>query len=1050
MILSRKDTAVDLDAVIDGKLETGALEEILVVVPTNRRARALKKELIAATAGGAVHHLHVETLHTLARKLALGEESEYREVDTPTAGVLISQSFGEADLNYFSNDEDGVPRGTMERIRNVITEYKRHGFTPEKLQQEAAGLDEVERRKAEDIAKVYAVYQRKFEEFKLTETGDLYAMILSAGDSLPEVFTGHFPGVKEIIVNGFAEFSILEIKLLKLISELPGRTLYINFDYFTYNKALFAHLDKCFEALKTHGFREVTDRSVSGRSPFIEHLRQNIFSRKTPGLETKFADKVFEFAGTDIYDETARIASECKKLIRDKGVEPHRIGVVFHNITAYAPAVRDTFGRYRLPYNLTDRFHLKTFLPVTALLNLVELIENDFYYKNVFRAFSGRYVEPKHTTLVEIMNTAQKLKIVSRYENWTGMIDNAIDRANDDDDDSFSRYDAAVFEGVKKEIVRLKKLLAPFDQKLTISAFLEHLQQLFHELRIPEKILKLSRGREEENIKAVAAFYETINDHFDVLTRGRDQDSTYKLHYFMKQIRTLVENTRFNVKEKPSYGIQVTAYDEIRGLHFDYLFAGGLADSFMPTRYSPEIFYSGSFSRKEWQHQLEERYLFYQALCSWRERLYLSRPGKSEKKEMVESYFLTDLKKLFKVTELPSREDEEIFTDEKLFAEIGRGKSAQYFADILPVPLTAEAVEVALRIDAVRMSADPQESIFTGYINDELSEEAAKRLAEYKDKTYSISQLELYNKCPFKYFAERMLRLEGLEEPEEDVEPMELGSLLHKILYDFFSALTRRGIVINSATDKEMREAEDLLFDLAEKNINALPFRAPLAFYELEKITGIGGDRKQSILYKALEYERLTNNLYIPAYFEAEFGMAQGSEFTLRDISLRGVIDRIDLNDEFKVFKVIDYKRSKSVPTKTDIENGYSLQLPVYIAAAESEMERIRDGNYRGVLPEIFSLRYDEDKFGGFPVKMGKRIDNTGLADDKTRGKIFDTVAEMKETALGRVESAVKGISAGRFPLTNAQNREKIVCGWCELKPVCRVSESPQESLEDL
>ncbi|MCU0406865.1 MAG: hypothetical protein MUE64_07840, partial [Ignavibacteriaceae bacterium] len=64
--------------------------------------------------------------------------------------------------------------------------------------------------------------------------------------------------------------------------------------------------------------------------------------------------------------------------------------------------------------------------------------------------------------------------------------------------------------------------------------------------------------------------------------------------------------------------------NEIRGLNFDYLFIGGLNDGDLPTRFTPEIFFSGSFAREEVQHQVEQRYLFYQALCTWKKKLYLS------------------------------------------------------------------------------------------------------------------------------------------------------------------------------------------------------------------------------------------------------------------------------------------------------------------------------------------------------------------------------------------------------------------------------------------
>ena len=101
----------------------------------------------------------------------------------------------------------------------------------------------------------------------------------------------------------------------------------------------------------------------------------------------------------------------------------------------------------------------------------------------------------------------------------------------------------------------------------------------------------------------------------------------FPLKFFLNNIRTAITSTRFNIKEKPGYGVQVTTLNEIRGLQFDYLFIGGMCEGDLPTRYTPEIFFSGSYVRNELTHQTEERYQFYQSICSWNKKLYLTYPS---------------------------------------------------------------------------------------------------------------------------------------------------------------------------------------------------------------------------------------------------------------------------------------------------------------------------------------------------------------------------------------------------------------------------------------
>ncbi|MCK7523386.1 MAG: PD-(D/E)XK nuclease family protein [Ignavibacteriales bacterium] len=89
-----------------------------------------------------------------------------------------------------------------------------------------------------------------------------------------------------------------------------------------------------------------------------------------------------------------------------------------------------------------------------------------------------------------------------------------------------------------------------------------------------------------------------------------------------------------------------------------------------------------------------------------------------------------------------------------------------------------------------------------------------------------------------------------------------------------------------------------------------------MIFFEREKILGIAGNKKKSILYKFLEEERNNAEGYVPQYFEMGFGQFKNSkeenadEFFIGDVKVRGKIDRVDVNPDDNTYKVIDYKLS--------------------------------------------------------------------------------------------------------------------------------------------
>ncbi len=67
----------------------------------------------------------------------------------------LIKHFKKTDLKYFSNYKNEIPRGTLDRIKNVITEYKLNGIYPDKILSESNKLEGSEKLKAIDIANVY-------------------------------------------------------------------------------------------------------------------------------------------------------------------------------------------------------------------------------------------------------------------------------------------------------------------------------------------------------------------------------------------------------------------------------------------------------------------------------------------------------------------------------------------------------------------------------------------------------------------------------------------------------------------------------------------------------------------------------------------------------------------------------------------------------------------------------------------------------------------------------------------------------------------------------
>ncbi len=1051
MILTKeKITQLDIDRLVNDFIEQGKVNELLIVVPTNRKLRNLKKEIISDSPGMSASTINVETITTLSSKL-LESKITFIPLSEAAASVLIKQCAEKIDFNYLINYKNSIPFGTLDRIKNVISEYKKHGITPVELEQESQKLQKSEQLKALDIAEIFKRFLVLCQELKTFDVGDVYRNLnnLSLENFLTS-FKENYSNVKTIVVNGFDEFTKLEINLIDRLARIENVPLYINFDYFNFNPAIFSHLDKCYKSLENKGFKKIRDNSPSAILPFQQKVRDYLFLDKAAKPTDEFKKDIIRITASNREREVELIAKEIKNLILNENVEPHKICVSFNIINKYSPIVRDIFEVYEIPVNLTDRLSLAKSYPVIAIINLLEIIENDFYYKNIFRALSSGFIKIEGISLTNLFNTAVKLKIVIGKNNWLNRIKEKIERIKYfSSDEDFSEDEIKYYQKAFTDIEKIDALLKPFSVKLTIDEFLLNLKKMIVEVKLPLLLLEEASSKEEENIKGVTAFIQTLTEIFELLKNEKGSKEKFKLNFYLEQIRTFSSWARFNVKEKSNYGVQVTTVNEIRGLNFDYLFISGLCDGDFPTRYNPEIFFSGSFARFEQIHQTEERYHFYQSLCSWNKKLYLTNPMLNGDKELVESNFLRDFEKLFETTKISEENFEgKIYSKSDLLEEFGKqfrsSKSNVELPEIKEFNFSTQEILNAIKVDENRAKQLESPDEFSGIIlnaNDEATT-INSALKEFSDKQYSVSELENYAKCPYKYFAERILNLEVLEEPEEEVEAIEIGSLLHSILFKFYMVVKEQGIIIKNCDEKTFAKVEKILFDIAEEKTSEVFFDSVYTFYEKEKIFGIGGSKRESILYKFLEEERNDADEFNPAYFETSFGRIRKDEFDTElstidpievdDIKFRGKIDRIDFNELTQSINIIDYKLGGKKPTKDELWNGLSLQLPFYLYAAGKLLSSKIGDRVEGELMYIYSLKYRKEDFGKKKVSL------------TTKRKDVDVKAlneELLESTLNHIRKYVRSITEGKFSLSPHDDREKLVCCYCQFKSICRIQE---------
>ena len=542
---------VNLDELIETKINSSSLNELLLIVPTNRKVRYLKRELISSSPSKTVSGINIETIGTYSIKLISGNSFQNSVVSDEASIVLLKQCFRESELKYFSNYKVEIPFGTLERVKNVISEYKKHGISPAKLLNESENLEGTERQKAQDISKIYAKYEEKFTALGIKDIGDIYKSVNQLDlSSFENRFRELFPGVKTIIINGFDEFTLPEIEIINSSAEIKNLNLYLNFDYYNYNPAIFSHLDKCYEKLEDKGFKSVRDSSVVDKKSFVEDIKENLFLKKESEENNNYISQITQITAFNREAEIALIAKEIKSIIKRNNVEPSRICVAFNLIKPYSQIIRDQFNSYSIPFNLTDRLSISTSSPVITIINLLEIISNDFYYKNLFRSLSNNLIRIDDVDINNLLMASVELKIVAGFNSWTNRLTDTIkeNESGNDTDSEWKRYDVN-YKKALKDLNSIYKFLQPFDKPLTPGRFYNNLLDLISSLNIHINVLSKNNNSAGKDIKALNTFFSSVKEIINLFELEYGSEQKHPLKFYLRQLITIASFSRYNIKE---------------------------------------------------------------------------------------------------------------------------------------------------------------------------------------------------------------------------------------------------------------------------------------------------------------------------------------------------------------------------------------------------------------------------------------------------------------------------------------------------------------------
>ncbi len=1036
---------------IDEYISNGNFDSFILIVPTNRKKRYLLRELIEKSPSNITTALNLFTLGAFAEKLYLTKFPEKRQITSSTQFFLIKKIISESDLQYFHREKKYISSGVVDTLINVISRLKEIGYDEDKFKfslEEFSGYNKI---KLQDIQQIYNSYQNNLTKLNLYEIGDVYLTLNEFESSaIEKIFSERFPSACYLLISGFNEFTQPELDFIEKISLIPNLELNVTLDYFKDNAEVFGNLSESHERLKKIGLNYLEEKDSDFHSNFHSHLKSNLFL----GTIRKDVENIrlYKFSAFNIRREVEAIARIIKsKIIENKSLRPSDICIAIKNIEEYSDLIREIFDKYGIPVNVTDRFYLKNSPLITSIVSLFKLVINNYYYKDLFKVLNSSYLKFDKVDAVNLREVISKEKITRDKKRILEAIDNRISYLNKIKGEETGRisFDLMLYQ---KAITDFKSILRIVDKidpprhgylvagkKFTPKEFCKNLRTNLDELKLEKNIFNIMGAELDsstlmtcsKDVRALNLFYEILDEMvyvYELLDLGNKK---YSINEFYDYLLSSISGTRYNLKEKAGYGVQVTTPNEIRGLSFSILFLPGLVYGKFPGKYNPLIFLEDKYIKADREKLLEDRYLFYQALNTFKEEVYFSYPLGDEKKEFVVSDFLIALEKIVRVDELDlTTIDESVLSFNDLYVRnietrhLGNSISAEQLKSV-DQSIVQKLEDISLKQKRIedKKSNEPG-SEYAGFITEQELKDKLKKL--FEDKYFSITELELFAKCPYKYFLSRVLNISTEEEIEEDITRLEIGNLLHQILYRFFSKLKneKRDFYdeLNSNYDNLKKEIHAIAIEEMEQIKTFNPY-----FFLVEEYF-FGTATSDSILTAFLNFEA-EREVKIPPFEFEKMLNAEVLGDNGEKIRLKGKIDRIDFDPTSNVFKVIDYKTGKTIPSSKDLSEYLSLQMPLYMKICE-EFFKEKYKNLEMLDSELVQLYKENQKYSAKThsyQKMMKVKNSTEL-----KNALNQTLSE--------ISNFIKSMTAGNFNLTKVKDYENRVCRNCDFFPVCRIN----------
>ncbi len=837
-------------------------------------------------------------------------------------------------------------RGTWAALWSSLRDLKDAAAQPEMLLA-AIGDGAFEEEDAAWLRALFLLHAAILEASHSLAVGSPDDQLVALSNALPRS-----PFLQQFAVisyYGFYDFLQVQLSFLKAVARLTPVTLYVP-----------------LERTPPYAFaRQIFERSLL---PLARS--HDVCEDQPPSESPRRMLTVTNVVGAE--EELSALCRHILSLVEVHGYQFDEIGVVARSLDAYRSRLPSVFERHRVPFMSTAGHPLAWEPLAKALLQLASLPLNDFHRSALLDVVCSPWYRIEQEARPHSDPRPDQWRMVTSHlgitrgrADWQRLSDSTgwstLEHGALDSGDGASHAPLASIDPQQTaHLASLVTRLMDDCDALPSRGSAGQLTDAF--LRLVEQHYAIPGWTGSESDEHVPGGHRPARSgHFvrQALYRLAALDPLHpnlSWEEWVDLFRQTVENTTVPFVEDPHRGVRVLDALAARGLTFRALFIIGLNEQVFPRviredpllrdRHRQVLSSTLGFLIEEKLAGHEEERLLFELLCqAATHRLFLSYQRADEDGRVLAASPLLDR------AERDSRfmTAPEITVPRQLMARVAAHPTVQELLPAQDLALTmllrdegAGPVIELTRQDRILcehgLAAQKEREVDTADLGrfDGLLDSQAPIRSLFEQTGVSPTALELYGRCPFRYFAEKVLQLESVRPMEHaSLDPLTAGSLLHASLRLTYERLTNLGwpgtAIEGTRLDETVSTAvqetcavhalrrctgHDLLWVLLQEELADLVRAAARADAEEYRISG-----------------------FRPHAFEVQ---AEGF-FTLGGVKLplRGRLDRVDIRQNPPSLRIVDYKYKRGRDMEQAERNlllaavrGLKLQPPLYASMA--------------------------------------------------------------------------------------------------------------------